>query len=615
MRGRVARAGVLASVITTVALVAEVLVAVPVQAAEASDRPVSSLPAVSSDAVPAPTPEVQDGAAKAPAIDYEQAPKATADELTKALDPDRTVDSDAASSFDPDKSKLVGRSTFKDTYVNPDGTKTAVISQAPLNVKDDGKWVPVNTNVDVNGDGEGVVDHHPLDPEFADRASDDGVLTIHHDGYTLAYTLDGAASSPLSHTEKHGAGDEVTYRDVFSDTDLHYTVTNGLVKEELVLAKLPSKARDSWTWHVDGKGLAATTEDDGTIVFRTAAGKVEFAIPAAQMWDSSGEKDVREPASTAVATQLQQDGDGWTITLSPDRAWLADPARVFPVHVDPSSSVAWSNDQHAYKSDGASITDGLIRLGNARDGGDKYWRTVAHFNYEQVFGKQLLDARIDGYLQNQGTATSYAGSVNYGTKFAYDGVGQQLSVWPISDAGSAGDIGLPNQLAAWVRARSSGAYMMLRGQETPGLYTYKTVNAALIVAYKDFPSAGNAIAPSPANNARGPLAPTLAIGGTDPENTGLAYEYKISTNSNPDVSPVWDSGGGARRRRCRGGSCSPGRSTTGRATSRTATTVSSAPRPSRGLRRGRSRRTTPRSPRRPVRPQLTRRSSPRRRRR
>lgn len=39
MRGRVARAGVLASVITTIALVAEVLVAVPVQAAEVDDRP------------------------------------------------------------------------------------------------------------------------------------------------------------------------------------------------------------------------------------------------------------------------------------------------------------------------------------------------------------------------------------------------------------------------------------------------------------------------------------------------------------------------------------------------------------------------------------------------
>ena len=72
------------------------------------------------------------------------------------------------------------------------------------------------------------------------------------------------------------------------------------------------------------------------------AGKVEFAIPEPQMFDSSGIKDVQEPAETAVSTSLAADGDGWTITLSPDRSWLADPARVFPVHVDPTSSVAWS---------------------------------------------------------------------------------------------------------------------------------------------------------------------------------------------------------------------------------------------------------------------------------
>jgi RHS repeat-associated protein len=558
MTGRVARAGVLASVITTIALVAEVLVVVPAHAAEVEDPPVTLLPAVTSNAVPATTPTVPDGAADAPPLAYDHAPKATATERTKPLDSDVPVDTDPASSFDPDTSKLLGRSSFKDTYQKPDGTKIAVISQTPLNVKDDGKWVPVNTNVDVAAGGEGVVDDHPLDPRFADRASDDGVLTIHHDGYTLAYTLDGAADSPLSHTEKHGAGDEVTYRDVFRDTDLHYTVTNGMVKEELVLAELPTKAQDSWSWRVDGKGLVATTEDDGTIVFRSEAGKVEFAIPEAQMWDSSGVKNVREPASSAVKTQLEQDGDGWTITLSPDRAWLSDPAREYPVHVDPSSSVAWSNDQSAWKSDGARISDGVIRLGNSRDGGDKYWRTVAHFNYEQVFGKQVLDARIDGYYHDAGTKTSYAGSVSYATKFAYDGVGQQLSVWPISDFGSAGDAGLPNQIASWVRSRSSGAYLMLRGQESPGVYTYKTVDAALIVAYKDFPTAGAATDLSPRDNTTGPVAPTLSISGTDPENTGLAYRYKISTNSNPDVSPAWDSDWGAQSRTVPWGTLQPG---------------------------------------------------------
>ncbi|MDM7886581.1 PA14 domain-containing protein [Curtobacterium sp. RHCKG23] len=544
---------------TSIALVAEVLVAAPAQAAPVEDRPVTALPPVVSNAISVPKPTVPDGQVAAPAISYEQAPKATSADRTAELGDDEVVMSAPASPFDPDTSKLVGQSTFKDTYKNADGTNTAVISQTPQNVKnDDGNWVPVNTDVDVTSSGAGVVDNHPLDPVFGENAADPNVLSMQHDGFTLAYTLEDAADSPLTHTNKGGAGDEVTYRNVFPDTDLHYTVTNGTVKEELVLATLPTKARDSWTWHVTGKGLAATTEADGTMVFRSDAGKVEFAIPQPQMFDSSGVQNVREPAETAVNTTLAADGDGWTITMSPNRSWLADPARVFPVHVDPTSAVSWSNDQHAYKSDGASITDGVIRVGNSRDGGDKYWRTVTHFNYEQVFGKQVINARVDGYLHDAGTTDSYTGSVHVGTAFNYGGVGTNLSGWTITSSGSARGSGVADQIASWVRSRSSGNYLALRGQETAGAYTYKTLDAALIVDYKDFPTAGAAIAPSPANGKRGPLAPKLAIGGTDPEKTGLDYAYHVSTNSNPDVGTVWDSGWGAQTVQVPWGTLKPG---------------------------------------------------------
>ncbi|MFJ3379782.1 PA14 domain-containing protein [Curtobacterium sp. NPDC090217] len=519
----------------------------------------TTLPAVSSNAVPAATPTVPDGGADAPGVSYEQAPKAVADDRTAALTDDALQPAAPESPFDPDTSKLVRRSTFNDTYLNTDGSKTAVISQTPQNVKNTaGNWVPVNTDVDVTSKGTGVVDDHPLDPVFGDNASDPDVLSMRHDGYTLSYTLDGAADSPLSHTNKGGAGDEVMYRDVFPDTDLHYTVTNGTVKEELVLAELPTKSRDSWTWHVTGKGLAATTEADGTMVFGSDEGKVEFAIPQPQMFDSSGIKGVQEPAETAVDTVLAAEADGWTITMTPDRAWLADPARVYPVHVDPTSSVAWSKDQHAYKSDGASITDGVIRIGNSRDGGDKYWRTVAKFDYEQVFGKQVIDARVDGYLRDSGTANSFTGSVHVGTAFNYGGYGTNLSAWTITDSGSAHGTGVADQIASWVRARSSGNYLTLRGQETAGVYTYKTLDAALIVDYKDLPTAGAAIAPSPANAKRGPLAPKLAISGTDPEKTGLDYAYHVSTNSNPDVGTVWDSGWGAQTVQVPWGKLKPG---------------------------------------------------------
>lgn len=106
----------------SVALVAEVLVSVPAQAATTEDRPVMSLPPVSSNAVPAATPTVPEGQTDAPAIVYDQAPKPTAGDRTAPLSDDAMQPAAPESPFDPDTSKLIGRSTFKNTYENTDGT-------------------------------------------------------------------------------------------------------------------------------------------------------------------------------------------------------------------------------------------------------------------------------------------------------------------------------------------------------------------------------------------------------------------------------------------------------------------------------------------------------------
>ncbi|WP_146242808.1 PA14 domain-containing protein [Curtobacterium sp. MCBD17_019] len=472
---------------------------------------------------------------------------------------DAAIDDSPKSSFDPDTSDLVSQSEFRNTYRNDDGTRTVVISETPLNVKgSDGDWTPVNTDVTVRSDGDAVVKDHPLTPEFADQASDTGVLTVHHDGYTIRYTLEGAADSDLHHSSKDALSDVVTYPNVFPDTDLRYTVSNAQVKEELVLGAVPDADEESWTWDVDADGLSAATEDDGTIVFTAPDGTTEFAIPAPRMSDSSGVAGVQEPASTTVATTLSKTDSGWTIRMSPDRAWLTDPARVYPVSVDPSSATAWSDDQHAYKSDGSTITDGIMRIGNSRDGGDKYWRSIQHFKYEQLFGKQIISGRIDGYYHNAGTQDAFTGSVHEATSFSYGGVGTKLSGWTISSSGSAHEDGVANEYASLVRAQRSGMYIMARGSETPGSYTYKTIDAALILGYKDFPSAGGAISPAPANGGRSSLSPTLAVSATDPSGEGLQWEYEVSTSSNPDSSTVWNSGWGDQQAQVPDGTLKPG---------------------------------------------------------
>jgi len=545
------------AVLVALALVAEIFVALPAEAATTPTRPVASIPALTSDDVDVATPTIPAGTVDAPVSAYTQAPA----DPTVPADPSLMASAAARPRRTPsvtqlqDSAQLTDRSQFEDTYANGDGTSSTVLSQTPLNVQDtSGDWVPVNADVSVRPSGSAAVADHPLAPRFADSAADAGVLTIHHDGHVLRYTLEGAADSRL----ERPSADEVQYLGVFPQTDLHYAVTAGQVKEELVLAAPPTEAAPSWTWHVSSPGLHAAQDADGAILFTDHEGTVVFGIPAPRMYDSSGIADVQEPADAPVATTLSADGDGWSIRMAPDPAWLRSADRAYPVHVDPSSVASWSNDQHAYKSDGARLTDGTVRIGNSRDHGDKYWRTVEHFDYEQLFGKQVLSARIDGSYYNGGTKALFGGSISAATSFSYNGVGDRLSQFAMSDNGSAQDDRLTDEIAKYVRDGSRGAYLIIGGDERPGVYTYKSIAVALVVTYKDMPTAGPAIAPSPADGARGPVMPTLAISGTDPEGTGLQYFYRISAGDDPEVAPVWESGWGAQQVKVPFGALKPG---------------------------------------------------------
>jgi RHS repeat-associated protein len=448
------------------------------------------------------------------------------------------------SAFDKATSKLIDEGEDFNTFANADGTNTTVLSTEPLNVSVDGAWEPISTVVLPDGSGGGSSEVHPLEPSFASSADDDSLLSVSSNGHSVSFSLRGAADSPMKRLGAPRATtglNEVLYSDVFEDVDLKYAVEPGEVKETLVLADLPSAAEDSWVWDITAPGLTLVKGEAGVIEFRDASRAVVFTMPTPTMWDSSGAKTIREPALTTVDTTLKKSNEGWTLELQPDRSWLSSKDRVYPIFVDPSTQ-AGLEDVTSYKSDGTVIRDGQARIGNSRDGGDKYWRSVHHYNYEQLFGKQVIYAQIAGGWTGLGTQENYTGTVKHATAFNYNGAGEHLSWWPMTSSGNAMDDQLSNRIAQWVRDGSRGNYLMSTGAEQSGRYTFKGVDSALFVDWKDYPSAGPAVAPSPANDARGPLTPTLRTAPTDPENTGLDYLYYVSENTNPQVSPAFDSG-------------------------------------------------------------------------
>ena len=461
---------------------------------------------------------------------------------------------ESLSDLDLSSLQVVDRSEFEQTFATPGGATVTQLAKEPINVEEDGEWVPIETDVagtglfSFLGWGGAEVERHPLQPTFAETASDRDVVTMTRDGHTLGFTLQGAAGSKLVRDVAPWAEDKnhVEYRDVFEHTDLVYDVERGVVKEYFRLNQAPT-APVSWTWRISAGDLRGKKAADGSIAFVDADGVAQFVIPPATMADSAGVAEQKLDAEAAVTMTLAQEGDQWLVTLRPSASWLAASNRVYPVMVDPTTSPGIrQNDTWAYKSDGKVNHDwNGIQIGRTCQGSCPTYRTVTHFNYEQFFGRQVLDAAIfqSTALSSDSTITERWGEVRHATAFSYNGQGEALGGMRVgANGGEQTDDRLTNRIAQWVRDGVSGSYLMFEGDEGSGMFTYKNFFADLYVMTKQYPVPGSTATPS--NGATGlGLTPKLRVDGNSWEaGVNTYYRFQVGTSANIDASMAWDSG-------------------------------------------------------------------------
>ncbi|WP_190278759.1 PA14 domain-containing protein [Cellulomonas sp. B6] len=331
-------------------------------------------------------------------------------------------------------------------------------------------------------------------------------------------------------------GSTARYDDVLPGADLVYEVTPGSVKESVVLAE-PPRVQPRYRWRLSGDGFSLREGRSGSYDLVDADGSVAMTIPPAVMVDSGGVEGRSEPAMTNAEMSVERDGAGWLLTIEPDMTWLTDPARVYPVSVDPTVGVGGGN-HFAYRSDGVVVTDGMTRIGNSRDGGNTYWRTVFHYDYEQFFGKQVVDTFVDTAVAS-GTSNAYRAQLGWANCFGYHCQGSTLAYADLDVGGYFDSDHVSGAFADWVNRASVGNHLYMSGDERGGVYTYKSLYSSLYITTVDFPSASLV---APADGARAAVAPTLSASFADPAASGgIARFFRVSTNPNPEVDVVYDS--------------------------------------------------------------------------
>ena len=237
--------------------------------------------------------------------------------------------------------ELTGKRTaLTRSFQMSDGSVQQELSAVPLNYQDaKGAWQSVDTTVRpvAHGAFTAADETNTFQTYFSPNAG--SLVRLQAGGASVQLGADGASTSAPKLK-----GSSVSYPGAWAGTDLTYQVGPAGLKESLVLTKAPATG-PSYSFTLSVAALTPKQNPDGSIAFYgTESPQPVLTIPAPYMTDSKA--DGSSPYGKAYSTQVKQSmtWDVATRTLhvteTPDAGWLAAPARVYPVTVDPTIVIA-----------------------------------------------------------------------------------------------------------------------------------------------------------------------------------------------------------------------------------------------------------------------------------
>ncbi|MBD0736451.1 DNRLRE domain-containing protein [Streptomyces sp. CBMA29] len=270
---------------------------------------------------------------------------------------------------------LSERTETSTTWVNKDGSLTTETSAGPIRFKDagTGAWRAVDAALTLAADGSVVTKAHPrglrlsggsgsrpVSLKAAQQASATDLVTLGAGQDRITLQWHGGLPAPQLN------GTRATYRNAVPGADVVVEATRTGFEQFVDITAKPA-AGFTYTLPLRADGLKVRQQADGSVVFTDKSSRQRATMPAPVMWDAtvdgvSGEHTHRARVSLrAVAIP-----GGVDLVITPDAAFLADPATRYPVTVDPSTS-ALGNLFDTYVQQGETVdwsADTELDLGN-----------------------------------------------------------------------------------------------------------------------------------------------------------------------------------------------------------------------------------------------------------
>jgi RHS repeat-associated protein len=305
------------------------------------------------------------------------------------------------------------------TYANADGTLTAKVYQYPVNYQDaEGAWAPISAQLSVQPDGSIANSGGPVEIRFGGSLSDPDLLTLSSgaESVTLGTPEEGseaagggAFTNPVEVTPVKASisdGDTVDFADAWPTTSLDYVNTLDALTQLLVLQAAPSGTGDVvFRFPLTMSGLSARLDQDGEVDFVSGSGSVAFSLPPGTMGDSTFNEASGMGASTSVSYALGP-GGSWLEIIAAG-AWLRDPARQYPVTIDPSWATTGNgvfvstycptcNYNGYYTSGESDYTDWIGEYSSSSTGMN--WTALDYPALADLDGASIVSATWSGYF-------------------------------------------------------------------------------------------------------------------------------------------------------------------------------------------------------------------------
>lgn len=300
------------------------------------------------------------------------------------------------------------RTADSSTYLLSDGSYSQVIYEQPIHYQAaSGRWENIDPTLVPTPDYG--VSHTRASAYDIAVASDDATadpVSITHAGWSLGMRLAGGEQSSVFEL-----GNQAFYPLAMTDTQLNYEAGGDTLKETLLLTS--RRAPDTFTFHLSLAGLSVYESPvDGGFTLLDGRGESAGRIEPLAVFDSATDEAGDPTAVCASATtSVSRSGDGVDITYHVPRAWLDDPARVWPVKVDPtytgSGSAATCDTFYSSGNSGTSYTTAdHVDVGKASTGTDLR-RTLVSFDMSLIpTGIQIDSAQLHLYCYSNASGSS-----------------------------------------------------------------------------------------------------------------------------------------------------------------------------------------------------------------